>query len=681
MLLAVAMARPVIRNVGWLADAEEPVAAVLVFDTSPRMDLLEANRTRLEHAISLSDDLFEKLPPSSEIGIIDTAGNPNAFSATVSAAKKKVKKLPVASPVNSLPTAISEGLQLLKTSELVRKELYIFTDCSRGALGSMNPFGDANVPEDTTLLWIDVGATSVANCAIDSVTLSSDRLAVGTPLVIAVATTRTGPSVTRGIAVEIRDESGAYVRRAEKPVEWKADSSSQVSFEIAGLSPGTRQGRVVILGNDDLSADDVRSFTLDVGAPSKVIIAAPSPVHRTGILMAQAIAPAALERAGRSRFEAELVDVGNLNTVSWDDAEVIVLVDPPPLPSRTWQQIGEWVAGGKGLVVWLGPQATEPKRFNTKESQNLLGGSLVRVWRSPDDRNYISPSSLNHPVLETFRRVGDTVPWQDFPVERHWEFVPNEEGHAASSIVSYRNGLPAVLENRFEEGTVLIVTTPISQSADDRDSWNLLATGFEPWPFVILANEMVLYSMGNSDNRNITTGEPAIIHVARRDVRSVFVRTPVGDEIPIAVDPRKGAITVSETRVAGNYAVRSGGDVGGFRRGFSANLSPSATDFRRLNPDQLKMVLGKENALAKSKEDLVRDVELGRIGAEFFGWFILLAFCAILTDWVLANRFYAPLGLQSTEHDNRLSDARSQKTPGPSSEHVTDDGMQAEVTV
>ena len=47
VLLAVAMARPVIRNVGWLADAEEPVAAVLVFDTSPRMDLLEANRTRL----------------------------------------------------------------------------------------------------------------------------------------------------------------------------------------------------------------------------------------------------------------------------------------------------------------------------------------------------------------------------------------------------------------------------------------------------------------------------------------------------------------------------------------------------------------------------------------------------------------------------------------------------------
>lgn len=681
VLLAFAMARPVVRNVAWLADVKEPVAAVLVFDTAPRMELLEANKTRLEQAVALAEDLFEKLSPSSEIGIIDTAGNHITFSASVSAARKKVKQLTVASPVNSLSTSISEGLQLLKTSERARKELYIFTDCSRGALSSMKPFTNENESENVSILWIDVGAVSIANCAIDSVALSSDQLAVGTSLVITVATTRTGPPVTRGLAVEVLDENGAYVRRAEKPFIWKADSSGQVNFEITGLAPGTRQGRVIILGNDDLPADDVRSFTLDVGAPSKVIIAAPSPVNRTGVFMAQAIAPVALERAGRSRFDAELVDIGSLNAVSWDDTEVIVLVDPPPLPDRMWQQLSEWVAGGKGLIVWLGPQAAEPKRFNSEGSENLLGGRLVRVWRSPDDSNYISPSSLDHPVLEPFRRVSDTVPWQDFPVERHWEFRPNEEGHTATRVVSYRNGLPAVLENRFEEGTVLVVTTSISQAADDPSAWNSLATGFEPWPFVILANEVVLYSMGNQDNRNITSGEPAIIHVTRRDVHSVFVRTPVGDEIPIAVDPKQRVITVSDTGVTGNYAVRSGGGVGGFRRGFSVNLSPSATDFRRLNPEQLSAVLGKDNKLAKSKEDLVRDVELGRIGAEFFGWFILLASCAMLIDWVLANRFYAPLDLQGKETTDRINKAIRQKTLEASSDPADDDHLRAKVMV
>ncbi|RLT20303.1 MAG: hypothetical protein DWI27_00685, partial [Planctomycetota bacterium] len=38
-LVALALARPVLRGAGWLADGEGPVAAALVFDTAPRMAL------------------------------------------------------------------------------------------------------------------------------------------------------------------------------------------------------------------------------------------------------------------------------------------------------------------------------------------------------------------------------------------------------------------------------------------------------------------------------------------------------------------------------------------------------------------------------------------------------------------------------------------------------------------
>jgi hypothetical protein len=36
-----------------------------------------------------------------------------------------------------------------------------------------------------------------------------------------------------------------------------------------------------------------------------------------------------------------------------------------------------------------------------------------------------------------FRRVGDAVPWQDFPIERLWEFEPNDpaDGAGASTLV------------------------------------------------------------------------------------------------------------------------------------------------------------------------------------------------------------------------------------------------------
>jgi hypothetical protein len=73
-LLAVALARPTLRGAGWLADGEGPIAAVLVFDTAPRMLLREGNRTRLEQAVELARLLFGKLPKGSTVAVLDTGG-------------------------------------------------------------------------------------------------------------------------------------------------------------------------------------------------------------------------------------------------------------------------------------------------------------------------------------------------------------------------------------------------------------------------------------------------------------------------------------------------------------------------------------------------------------------------------------------------------------------------------
>jgi hypothetical protein len=53
-------------------------------------------------------------------------------------------------------------------------------------------------------------------------------------------------------------------------------------------------------------------------------------------------------------------------------------------------------------------------------------------------------------------------------------------------------------------------------------------------------------------------------------------------------------------------------------------------------------VLGPEHRLARNETELVRDVNLERVGMELFGWAILAAAVAIAADWIVANRFYAP---------------------------------------
>jgi hypothetical protein len=52
-----------------LGDAQDPVAAVLVFDTSPRMGLRHQNLTRLEEARRVARELMTQLPAESEVAI------------------------------------------------------------------------------------------------------------------------------------------------------------------------------------------------------------------------------------------------------------------------------------------------------------------------------------------------------------------------------------------------------------------------------------------------------------------------------------------------------------------------------------------------------------------------------------------------------------------------------------
>lgn len=641
--LAVALARPTLRGAGFLAAGEGPVAAVLVFDTAPRMELRQANRTRLQDAAGLARTLFGKLPPGSQVAVVDTGGSAASFSPSIAAALARIDRLAVGTAMQTLPQAIQEGHRLLETLPEKRHEMYVFTDCSQGAWEGRSAADLVASHPDTTLLWIDVGARSAQNFSIDAVDLSSDRPTTGTPLGLTVATRRAGPDANRPVAVEFLGADGRYARRAVKPVAWKEGQAGEVAFDLPALDPGLRQGRVILEGSDDMDADNARYFTVEVGAPERVLIAAPSPPESTGRFLRQAIAPEALAAAGRGRFEATLIDIARLDAATWDGYEGIVLVDPPPLPDRILDLLWQWVAGGRGLVVWLGPGAADAERFNSEGLTKLLGGRVARVWRSPGEENYLAPASLEHPILAPFRRVGDAVPWQDFPVQRLWEFQPNEEGdRAAIPVATYRNGLPAILEHRVGQGTVVTVTTPVSQAAGDPDAWNILATGFEPWPFVILANETLLHAIDTTSDRNVPVGVPAVVNLGRRDLANAFVSVPGGDDFPAAVDQRRGTVTVTATQTPGNYRVRSGGEAAGVVRGFSANLPSDAIDARRLPDAALAAALGEGARLARNDGELVRDVKLERVGAELSGWFVILAALVMVGDWIVANRFYAP---------------------------------------
>ena len=239
-LLALALARPSIVTSGVL-DQEAPVAAALVFDTNPRMQYRQQNKTRLEVAQATADWLLTQFPPESDVAVIDSRNATGAFAVDLGAARQRIERLDANLMPQPLSAAIDSALSLVDESDRPRKEIYIFTDLSRAAWSAeaMSAVGKrlATAPEVGFYL-IDVGVIDPVNFGLGELRLSGDVLSRtarwGSR---AIWCTRARPASARSrcfwsIAKPVRRKSAAAPRSRFSPT-----CESRPIFGCAAWSP------------------------------------------------------------------------------------------------------------------------------------------------------------------------------------------------------------------------------------------------------------------------------------------------------------------------------------------------------------------------------------------------------------------------------------------------------------
>jgi hypothetical protein len=652
-LLALALARPSVVTSGLLGDEEAPVAAALVFDTNPRMQYRQQNKTRLEAAQEMALWLLAELPSESDVAVVDSRSASATFAVDLGAARQRVERLNGAAMSQPLTAAIESAIQLLGESDKPRKELYVFTDLTRAAwpADAMDDL-DRRLKElaGTGMYVIDVGVEKPSNFGLAGLQLSGQVLAKNSPLVLDADLVHTGEEGDRSVELYLVDpESRQAAKRGQQQVALAPDASEKLTFSVLGLAPGLHQGYLKIIGEDALACDDTLWFTVDVRAAWRVLIAAPRDSDREpkdyAFFLSEALAPYEFRLKGREAFQCELIALDELASKPLDGYSAVCLVDPRPQSPAVWQRLHSYVAGGGGLGIFLGRNATPIDSFNDPAAQQLLPGKLVRQWRAPGtSAAYLTPEHADHAMLAKFR--GLEVAWEGMPVFRHWQLDNFSEG--AGIVFPLSDGQPAILERPVGRGRVVTMTTPISDAANrpaikGYEAWNLLPIGEERWPFVALANEMMRYLVGSGQERlNYPAGDTAVVRFDDAQRPSmVSLSTPRGDQIRTPVDEKKNAISVTSTEIPGNYRVQAGGGNEAVDLGFSVNYPPQVSQLERVNEADLKtMLAGVPLRRARNRDEVDRTVSLGRSGRELFPYLIILLTIILGCEQVLANRFY-----------------------------------------
>ena len=178
ILLSLLLARPSItRSIG--ASSSSPTAAALLFDTSMRMNCQRDNQSLFDYALKEGQWVLSRLPGGSQIALIDSQTKTPAFAVDRSAAKYQMEQLKPGPGSLDFTGQIIKAAQVLESSSLGVKELYVFTDLSQAAWDAASApavassLKKANSP---TVYVIDVGSQNLVN---DSVLPLRMRIVVG----------------------------------------------------------------------------------------------------------------------------------------------------------------------------------------------------------------------------------------------------------------------------------------------------------------------------------------------------------------------------------------------------------------------------------------------------------------------------------------------------------------------
>ena len=151
-----------------LGDEQAPVAAVMIFDTSPHMEYRYQNQTRSDVAQEMGNWLIGQFPPDSEVAVLDSRQSPAVFAVDLASARKAIDRLQVTEVSQTLPSVVLNGLSLLASSDRTRKEVYLFTDLASSAwqdpTGSLAKALESNA--SVLLYVVDVGVLEPSNAAL-----------------------------------------------------------------------------------------------------------------------------------------------------------------------------------------------------------------------------------------------------------------------------------------------------------------------------------------------------------------------------------------------------------------------------------------------------------------------------------------------------------------------------------
>jgi hypothetical protein len=671
-LLVLAFARPAFEGMGSVSafGTGGPVVAGFVVDVSASMAQSDGVETRLDVARGKARDVLDGLASGSQASmflvsdrIVQSIPKPTTNLALV---RRGIERATATDAGSDLLPGIQAAIDSVKGFSELPKQIHIFTDSQALAWKQHEQIAKALAQNPGIGVEVhSLGGKGENNVAITGLRQEAMVPAVNQPLGCLVEVTNHGSAPAEQVRVTLAiDQDPPSDETVIDRIEPGATRAVRLfaRFRMPGYHTLTASTTP-----DQLPSDNQRSIAVRVVEQMRVLVVEGTrqarKSDRDAFFLVNALAPVPAARLADYYLKPEAASVAKLDDADLSGYDMIVLSNVGKLGDSASQKLQTYVREGGALVIFPGPNSP-PEAYNANPIlKDMMPATLGRPAGKEGEFQNWQDKGLNHPVsaLWNDRTNGSLATVR---ASKWFPLAPRAEGAAAAPsglsggqgkdahligdtlvIARLANGEPAVMEQRYGKGAVVLFNGPATTQ------WG----NFPIHPaFLPFLSRLTAY-LTRQENRNLvlTPGAAFTMPVATEWLgRDFLVLRPDAEGEPriagrVELQDQDALIRYRDTDQAGPYRILFKGQDTPVAA-FAVQGPPDESNLRVVDETTIKPIVdrGRDKGgnpatpgtatVAAGEEDAPRP-----LGGDREAWTILVWLAAILSlvEMALAHRF------------------------------------------
>jgi hypothetical protein len=491
-------------------------------------------------------------------------------------------------------------------------------------------------PPTTQFFLVSLGTRDAHNIAVESIDIPNAIFEVNKPFIVKVKLTNHSLSDIQNHVVSVYQDGN---RVAQKGTDIRSKQSVETEFSLVPKHTGFLRGTIE-LEDDDLEFDNKRYFTVLIPEELRVLL-----VGDASDLTYLRLSLTTRLSDSSASLKMKETTWNRFSPLQLNSTDVAVLANPRELTMSQSTALKSYLQNNGGVLIFPGTQSTVTG-FNESVSA-ILGFSINATIESqsgiPQSSNsFIEFDKIDfrHPLFvgmfeEDEKKSGRTTDNQrvlESPrVKMSLRFLPTPH---SKTIITMTNGSPFLIEERADNGRVLMMSVPANAEWSDLPLKGL---------FVPLMHRAIAYlAQEPTINRSLLVSDEKITRLRNSIPLKLTIKKPDGTEAFVSAQQLASGknLRFSGTDVPGFYTISAGNLIlDEFAVNIDQNESNTAPTDERRRESMLRRLGIMSNAvhMVDQLQEVRQTITESRFGSELWKQFLIVAILIAVIEMFVAH--------------------------------------------